>query len=142
MKPTVSEENLGREGSGNIKEKIAENDIGRKLELPRVRNSTESDIRESLTLSKLIVSDIQGGEDGEGGRASHSGRESLRRRTKEGRGLADDTQETLLSQASTSASSADDVTRLMVKGDKGQAGHHRRYKYYAWTVLTSVFKIC
>ena len=53
---------MGREESKNIKEKIAENDTGRKLEPSKMRNSPESDIRESLALSKLIDSDIKGGE--------------------------------------------------------------------------------
>ena len=141
MKPIVNYENLAREGSGNTKEKITKNDIGTKFELPRMRNSAERDIRVSLALSKLIDIDLQGGEDGEGGRTSHASMESWRRRTKGGRGLAEDAVETLISQASTSASSEDEVTRRTVKGDKGQAGHHRGYKYYAWTVLTLVFKL-
>ena len=70
MKPIVNEDSLGREGSKSLKETITENYIERKLELPRMRNSAESDIRESLALSKLIVSDLQIREDGEGGRTS------------------------------------------------------------------------
>ena len=141
MKPTVNEESLGREGSGNIKENITNNDIGRKLEITRMRNSAESNIRESLALSKLINSNLQGGKDGKGGRTSDMGMESWRRWTKGGRGLVDNTVETLISGASTSASSEDDVTRQTVKVDKEQAGHHLDYKYYAWIMITSVFKL-
>ena len=141
IKPTVSEENLGREGRGNIKENIAENVTERKLELSRRRNSAERDIRESLALSKLINRNTKGGEDREVGIASHAGTESVRRQTKGVRGLADDAEETPLSRASTSECSVDDVTRWTVKRDKRQARHSRRYKYYMWTMLTSVFKL-
>ena len=53
----------------------------------------------------------------------------------------DDAVETPISRASTSVSSEDDNTRQTVKGYKGQAGHQHGYKYYACTVLTSVFKL-
>ena len=76
MKPTVNEENLGRDESGNIKENIMENDIGRKLEITRMRNPAESEMRKSLAISKLINSNLQGGYNGEGGRTSHTGAES------------------------------------------------------------------
>ena len=141
MKPTVNDENLGRDESENIKENIMENDIGRKLEITRRRNPAESDMRESLALSKLINSNLQGGDDQEGGRTRRKGAESWRRQTEGGRGLVDDTVETLISRAGTSASSADGITGQTVKGDKGRAGHHCGYKYYACTVLTSVFKL-
>ena len=38
-------------------------------------------------------------------------------------------------------SSADDVTRQTMKGDKEPAEYHRRYKYYAENWVTSVFKL-
>ena len=53
----------------------------------------------------------------------------------------DNAVETPPSQAVASASSADDVTRQMVTGDKETAEHHRGYKYYAGTWVTSVFKL-
>ena len=37
--------------------------------------------------------------------------------------------------------SVDDITRRVVKRDKRQAGHHHGFKYYGWTMLTSVFKL-
>ena len=54
----------------------------------------------------------------------------------------DNTAETPLSRAGASASSGDDVTRRMVKGDKEPAKHHRGggNKYYAWNWVISVFK--
>ena len=106
MKPIVNKENLGREGRGTIKEKITENYIGRKLELPRMRNSAES-----FALSKLIENDLQGGEDKGRGRTNCAGMECWRRRTKEGSGLADNSVETLISRAGTSASIMDGVMR-------------------------------
>ena len=67
--------------------------------------------------------------------------ENWRRRTEGGRGLVDDAVETPISQAGTKANSEDFTTRGMGKGDKGQAGHHRGYKYYVLTMLTSVLKL-
>ena len=40
-------------------EKVAESDIGRKLELSGMRKSAESDIIENLELSKIINCDIR-----------------------------------------------------------------------------------
>ena len=40
-------------------EKVAESDIGRKLELSEMRKSAESDIIENLELSKIINCDIR-----------------------------------------------------------------------------------
>ena len=73
----------------NIKENITKNYIGRKLEITRMRNPAESDLRESLTLSSLINSNLQGGDDSEGGRTSCTDAESQKRRTERGRGLVD-----------------------------------------------------
>ena len=67
--------------SGNIKENIMENDIGRKLEITRIWNPAESDMRESLAFSKMINSNLQGGYDREGGRTSCTGPERCRRWT-------------------------------------------------------------
>ena len=53
-----------------------------------------------------------------------------------GEGLVDESVETPISQAGTSASSEDDLTRQTVKVDKGQAAPHCRYKYYAWGEVT------
>ena len=139
MKPTVREENLGREGK--IKEKIEENDTGRKLEFSRIRNSTESDIRESLALSNLIDSNIMGGEGGEVDKPRCYGEcEKTERGRKRISGQC--SRETApLSGASTSVHSGDVILRWTVKGDKRQAGHHHGYKCYTGTMLTSVFKL-
>ena len=81
MKPAVSEENLGREGSRNIKDNIAEKDTRRKLEISRMRKPAESDIRESSALSKLVDRDIKSRGNKEEGRSSCAGTESVRRLT-------------------------------------------------------------
>ena len=50
---------MRREESRSGKEKVAESDIGRKLELSGMRKSAESDIIENLELSKIINCDIR-----------------------------------------------------------------------------------
>ena len=105
-----------------------------------MRNPAESDMRETLTLSNLINSNLQGGDD-PGGRTSCTSAESRRRGTEGERELVDNAVETPISLASSSASKADDATRWMVKRDIGQAGHQQGYKYYVYTVLISVFKL-
>ena len=54
-----AKENSRREENENIMEKVAESDIGRKLELSGMRKSAESDIIENLELSKIINCDIR-----------------------------------------------------------------------------------
>ena len=75
----------------------------------------------------------------EGGRLSHVGTKIVERRTEDKRGLEKNTVRAFLNNANTNGHSVDDVTNLMVKEDKRQAGHNSRYTYYAWTMLTSVF---
>ena len=101
----------------NIKENITKNYIGRKLEITRMRNPAESDLRESLKLLYLINSNFRGGDDMEGGRTSRPGAESWRRQTEGGRGIVDDVVRTPINRAGTSASRADDITRQTVKRD-------------------------
>ena len=57
------------------------------------------------------------------------------------RGLLNHALGDTLSLASTCASSADCITRRTVKGNIEQNGHCRKYKYYVWVMLTSVFKL-
>ena len=139
MQPMVTEVNWRREGSGSIKEKITKKDSVRKLENTKMKNSAESDAERSLKLSELIDSDLYWVKEERKDRRSCTGMESWRKRTKGERGLADDAVETTLSQAGASASSADDITRRMVKKDTEPAEHHPGYKYYAGNWVTSVF---
>ena len=85
------------EGSRNIKQNLRENDIGRKLEMTSMRNPAESHMRESLALSKLINSNLKGGDNAERGRTSCTGKESWRRGTSGGRGLVEKSVETQIS---------------------------------------------
>ena len=75
MKPTVSEDNLGRKERRSINEKVAESDMRRKLELSGMRKSAESDTRESQNLYKNQNSDTKEERDKEGGEL---GRDSKR----------------------------------------------------------------
>ena len=104
-----------REGSGRIKKKIImKKDSVIKLENTRMKNSAENDAERRLKSSELIGSNIYWVKDGEEDRTSRTGVESWRKRTEGGRGLVDNAVETPPSQASASASSADDVTRRTV----------------------------
>ena len=64
----------------------------------------------------------------------------MERRTEDGRGLEDNAVVASLNGAGTNGRIVNDITNLMVKEDKRQPGHNPGYKYYAWTILTSVFK--
>ena len=78
-------------------EYLSEMEDGRSCIKWRKKKTAESDIKESLVLSKLVDSNIEVWEDGDGGRASRTDTESLRRRTKGGRGFVDDAVETPIS---------------------------------------------
>ena len=96
-------------------EKVAESDIGRKLELSGMRKSAESDVKESQKLYKTQNSDTKEERDKKGGELSCDDIRSMESRAEGKDGLVDPVQKTLHTQAGTSGHSRHDVTDPTVK---------------------------
>ena len=107
----------------------------------RVAEHAVTDLLRQTHNSAHSTDDVMRQNDGDEGQAKHAGTMLVIRRSVVERGLVNHPRGNMPSLSSTSASSADCVTRWTVERVKEQNGHCHEYKYYVWVILTSVFKL-